>query len=123
MSSTDDNQEINALLSDIPQRASTLGEPVAPVALEYFGDLECPYCRDFSLEVLPSLIRRWVRTGNVRIDYRSLQTATGDPDAEPPSFRLGASGGAMRPFSPTAQTSFDAAIEELLGEKRPASRS
>jgi protein-disulfide isomerase len=197
MSSTDDSDEINALLADIPQSANTLGEPVATVVLEYFGDLECPFCRDFSLDVLPSIIRRWVRTGTLRIEYRALQTATPEPevfvaqhvaalaagkqdrawhfvetfyadqgqegsgyvtetylegiasqipdldlprwatdrkdpelakeiasDAEAarsaglagtPSFLLGASGGAMRAFSPTGRTSFDEAIEGLVG--------
>jgi protein-disulfide isomerase len=80
MSSTGDSDEINALLADIPQSANTLGEPAAPVILEYFGDLECPFCRDFSLEVLPSIIQQWVRTGTLRIEYRALQTATREPD-------------------------------------------
>jgi protein-disulfide isomerase len=197
MSSTDRSDEINALLADIPQSANTLGEPNAPVTLEYFGDLECPFCRDFSLDVLPSIIQRWVRTGKLRIAYRALQTATRDPDVfvaqqvaalaagkqnkawdfietffaeqgeegsgyvtdtylegiasqiprldlprwttdrkDPelvkeiaddaeaasqagltgtPTFLLGASGGAMKRFSPTDQTSFDAAIEGLVG--------
>ena len=197
MSATDNSDEINALLADIPESANALGEPMAPVSLEYFGDLECPFCRDFSLEVLPSIIQRWVRTGKLRIEYRALQTATHEPDVfvaqhvaalaagkqgkawhfvetfyaeqgeegsgyvteaylegiasqiphldlspwaidrkDPelvreiasdaeaaenagltgtPTFLLGASGGAMRTFSPTDSTSFDAAIEGLVG--------
>ena len=79
MSQTDANNEISALLEGIPQRANALGQPTAPVTLEYFGDLECPFCRDFSLGVLPSIIKRWVRTGKLRIEYRALQTATPDP--------------------------------------------
>jgi protein-disulfide isomerase len=78
--STDDGDEIDTLLADIPQSANALGEPVAPVTLEYFGDLECPFCRAFSLEVLPLIIQRWVRTGKLRIEYRALQTATREPD-------------------------------------------
>ncbi len=80
MSSTDDSDEINALLANIAQSANALGEPGAPVTLDYFGDLECPFCRDFSLDVLPSIIQRWVRTDTLRIAYRALQTATRDPD-------------------------------------------
>jgi protein-disulfide isomerase len=67
---------ISALLADIPQSANALGQPAAPVTLEYFGDLECPFCKEFSLEVLPSIIQRWVRSGKLRIEYRALQTAT-----------------------------------------------
>jgi protein-disulfide isomerase len=75
-----DNNEIVALLAGIPQSANVLGQAAAPVTLEYFADLQCPYCRDFSLEVLPSIIKRWVGAGKLRIEYRALQTATHDPE-------------------------------------------
>jgi protein-disulfide isomerase len=78
MSRTNDNTEITALLAGIPQRADALGQPAAPVTLAYFADLQCPYCRDFSLEVLPSIIERWVRAGRLRIEFHALQTATHD---------------------------------------------
>ena len=80
MSSTNDNNEIAALLASIPQSANSLGQPAAPVTLAYFADLQCPYCRDFSLEVLPSIIERWVRTGELRIESHALETATRDPE-------------------------------------------
>jgi protein-disulfide isomerase len=80
MSPINDANEIAALLAGIPQSANALGQPVAPVTLEYFADLQCPYCRDFSLEVLPSMIERWVGTGKLRIEYRALRTATHDPE-------------------------------------------
>ncbi len=79
MSSTNDNNEITALLAGIPQSANALGQPAAPVALAYFADLQCPYCRDFSLEVLPSIIERWVGAGKLRIESHALQTATHEP--------------------------------------------
>ncbi|HXP99113.1 MAG TPA: thioredoxin domain-containing protein [Solirubrobacteraceae bacterium] len=75
-----DNNEISALLADIPQSANALGQPAAPVTLAYFADLQCPYCRDFSLEVLPSIIERWVQTGKLRIESHALQTATHEPE-------------------------------------------
>jgi protein-disulfide isomerase len=71
---------IGALLADIPQSANALGQQAAPVTLEYFGDLECPFCREFSLGELPSIIQRWVRAGKLRIEYHALQTATREPD-------------------------------------------
>jgi protein-disulfide isomerase len=74
------NEQISALLADIPQGANALGQASAPITLEYFGDLQCPFCRDFSLEVLPSIIRRWVRPDTLRVAYRALETATRDPD-------------------------------------------
>ncbi len=80
MSSTNDNNEITALLAGIPQSASALGQPAAPITLAYFADLQCPYCRAFSLEVLPSIIERWVRAGKLRIESHALRTATREPD-------------------------------------------
>jgi protein-disulfide isomerase len=71
---------VNALLGGIPQSGSTLGDPKAPVTLDYFGDLECPTCRAFTLGALPALIRRYVRSGQLKIEYRSLKTATGEAE-------------------------------------------
>jgi protein-disulfide isomerase len=49
------------------------------VTLQFFGDLECPTSRAFTLADLPLLISRWVRNGRLRVEYRSLQTATRQP--------------------------------------------
>lgn len=76
------NQEataVDALLSEIPQRETTLGDPRAPATLVYFGDLECPYCREFTVSVLPTLINNYVRAGKLKITYKSLNTATHEP--------------------------------------------
>jgi protein-disulfide isomerase len=68
--------EVVKLLQGIPQSANTLGSPSAPVTLEYFGDLECPICKEFTLGALPGLIEKDVRTGKLKIEYRSMETAT-----------------------------------------------
>jgi protein-disulfide isomerase len=65
-----------SLLQGIPQNGVTLGNPNAPVTIQYFGDLECPICKQFTLGALPSVIQKYVRTGKVKIEYRSMQTAT-----------------------------------------------
>ena len=57
-----------------------LGQPTAPVTLQYFGDLECPVCRAFTLSALPTIIQKWVRGGQLRVEYRSLETATREPE-------------------------------------------
>jgi len=46
----------------------------------YFGDLECPICKEFTLNALPSIIQKQVRTGKLKIEYRSLETATREPE-------------------------------------------
>jgi protein-disulfide isomerase len=71
---------VTSLLQGIPQSGNTLGNPKAKVTLQYFGDLECPICREFTLGALPGVIEKYVRTGEVKIEYRSLQTATREPE-------------------------------------------
>jgi protein-disulfide isomerase len=69
---------VSSLLAGIPQSGTTLGSPTAPVTLDYYGDLECPICQDFTLQTLPTFIPAEVKTGKVKIVYRSLETATGN---------------------------------------------
>ena len=71
---------VTALISGIPQSGNTLGSPSAPLTLKYFGDLECPICKEFTLGVLPSLVEKYVRAGKLRIEYHSLETATREPE-------------------------------------------
>ncbi|MFI4978108.1 MAG: DsbA family protein [Solirubrobacterales bacterium] len=72
--------EVSSLVGGIQQNGNVLGDPKAPVTLQYFGDLECPICKDFTLGALPSIIQQWVKTGKLKIEYRSLETATREPE-------------------------------------------
>src|SRR6202035_477499 len=73
-------KEVNELLTGIPEEGNTLGGATAPVTLRYFGDLECPICKQFTLGALPSLIQGYVRAGKLRIEYHALETATREPE-------------------------------------------
>ncbi len=72
--------EIKALFAGIPQRGAALGDPRAPVTLQFFGDPECREARQVMLGVLPLLIRKWVRGGELRVVYRANQDETIWPD-------------------------------------------
>jgi protein-disulfide isomerase len=72
--------EVSSLLANIPQSGITLGKTTAPVTLQYFGDLECPVCREFTEGALKPLIEKYVRPGKLRIEYRNLETATREPE-------------------------------------------
>jgi protein-disulfide isomerase len=74
------SSEVTTLLAGIPQKGNVLGRPTAPVTLQYFGDLECPVCRAFTIGALPSVIGKWVRGGALKVEYRSLETATREPE-------------------------------------------
>jgi protein-disulfide isomerase len=69
-------KQVSALVGGIPQRGNVLGSPTAPVTLQYFGDLECPICREFTLSALPAIVQKWVRGGELKVEYRALETAT-----------------------------------------------
>lgn len=71
---------VQSLLSGIPQSGATLGSPSAPVTMTYYGDLECPVCQAFTLSSFPQLVSNEVRSGKVKVVYRSFQTATRDPN-------------------------------------------
>jgi protein-disulfide isomerase len=73
-------KQITSLIGGIPQSGNALGSPTAPVTLKYFGDLECPICRDFTLGALPQIIQKYVRAGKVRVEYHSMETATHEPE-------------------------------------------
>jgi protein-disulfide isomerase len=72
--------EVNTVVGGIPQSGNVLGSPTAPVTIAYFGDLECPVCKQFTLGAFTPIVQKWVRTGKVRIEYRSLETATREPE-------------------------------------------
>jgi protein-disulfide isomerase len=72
--------EVEKQIGGIPQSGNVIGSPTAPVTLQYYGDLECPVCQTFTLGALPKIIQSQVRSGKVRIEYRSLETATREPE-------------------------------------------
>ena len=85
---------IFAMLNGIPQHGNTLGNPKAKVTVTEFGDLECSVCDAFALSpsqktsdgspgtgIENQLISNDVRSGKVKLVYRSLETASGNnPD-------------------------------------------
>jgi protein-disulfide isomerase len=56
----------NALFRGIPQKGIDLGGGSKAPTLIEFADLQCPYCRQFSDAVLPTVVKRYVRSGRLR---------------------------------------------------------
>ena len=72
--------QVSRLLSGIPQSGTTLGSSSAPVTMTYYGDLQCPICQQFTLAgAFPQLVANEVKSGKVKVVYRSFETATHDP--------------------------------------------
>jgi protein-disulfide isomerase len=65
-------KESGEMLAGIPQQNIYLGKPNAPVRLVEFADLQCPFCREYTLQTLPTLVQDYVRTGKVRMEFRNL---------------------------------------------------
>jgi protein-disulfide isomerase len=62
----------NTLFEGIPQTGNVLGDPDAPVTIEEFVDLQCPFCKRFSETGLPELVEEYVKTGQVKIVLQTL---------------------------------------------------
>lgn len=63
---------------DVPSAPQALqhthlrGSDKAPAVLIIYSDFECPYCRQFTKEVLPKLEERYVAKGQVQLSFRYL---------------------------------------------------
>jgi protein-disulfide isomerase len=63
--------EANARFRGIPQDGIAVGDPRAPVTLVEFADLQCPFCRDYTAQVMPTLVD-YVRDGRLRMEFRNV---------------------------------------------------
>jgi protein-disulfide isomerase len=57
----------------VPQHGDTLGKANAPVTITVFEDPQCPFCRQWNVETLPTVIDRYVKTGRVKLVYRGIE--------------------------------------------------
>jgi protein-disulfide isomerase len=65
-------QVVEKLFSGIPQDGLTLGEPSAKVELVEYGDLQCPVCKQFAEEILPPVVEKQVRSGDLKVVFRNF---------------------------------------------------
>src|SRR3954454_14481010 len=54
----------------IPQQGDVLGKASAPATMVEYIDLQCPVCRDFETNVMPSVIDQYLRTGKLKVIAR-----------------------------------------------------
>src|SRR4051794_5898968 len=70
----------NSALKGIPQSGIALGSPKAPVTIVEFADLQCPFCAEYHQNVFPTILKRYVRSGKVRLELRLLRFLGPDSD-------------------------------------------
>jgi protein-disulfide isomerase len=64
--------DVHSMLAGIRQSGLYLGSASAPVRLVEYIDLQCPFCQQFETQVMPDIIAKYVRTGKVEIEARTL---------------------------------------------------
>lgn len=86
-----DGPVANAPIPDNPseQAYPTMGSTDAAVPIYYFGNYKCPFCAEFSTEVLPGLVEDYVVPGDALIQSRSLVYVNDQPFLGQDSPRLG----------------------------------
>jgi protein-disulfide isomerase len=66
------------LFAGIAQNGVTLGNPQAKVTIYEFADLQCPFCRAYTVgdssgpAVFPQLVTKYVKPGRVKMVFRNL---------------------------------------------------
>jgi protein-disulfide isomerase len=73
--------ETQRLYGGILQEGATLGDPEAPVTIEYFTDLQCERCAIYHQEVIPPLVEDLVRDGDAKLDLRHFSTSENETQA------------------------------------------
>jgi protein-disulfide isomerase len=56
-----------ASFEGVEASGATVGDPAAPVEVIEFLDLQCPFCKIASEEIIPVLLEDQVKTGNVKM--------------------------------------------------------
>ncbi|HYC80826.1 MAG TPA: thioredoxin domain-containing protein [Solirubrobacterales bacterium] len=64
--------QVDSLVNGIPQSKLVLGDPKAPVELIEYGDLQCPVCKTYSEEILPPIVEKQVKNGELKIIFRNF---------------------------------------------------
>lgn len=60
------------LFAGIPQVGTTLGKAAAPATMLVFEDPQCPFCQEWNLDTLPTVVNQFVRTGKLKLVYRGI---------------------------------------------------
>jgi protein-disulfide isomerase len=59
-------------VAGIPEHNGVLGDPKAPITVTEYLDLQCPICDEAAKSNLPAFIDKYVRTGKVKLQARTL---------------------------------------------------
>jgi len=74
------NESIAAtnLFTGVAKSGTTLGSREAKVTLYEFADLQCPFCRAYTLGPFPTLVNKYVKPGKVKMVWKNVTFLGGD---------------------------------------------
>src|SRR4051794_17762571 len=63
---------VESEFAGIPQKGNILGSPTAKATLMVFADMQCPFCAQFENNALPALVKRYVKTGKLKVVFQPI---------------------------------------------------
>jgi protein-disulfide isomerase len=91
--------EVAKQFAGIPQKGDVLGKASAPATMVEYIDLQCPVCRDFETNVMPSVIDRYVRSGKLKVIARPVAIIGSGTDSQRGRLGMIAAGKQNRAFN------------------------
>jgi protein-disulfide isomerase len=61
-----------SVFAGVPQQGNTLGQASAPATLIVYEDPQCPFCRQWNIQTLSTVVNQFVRTGKLKLEYRGV---------------------------------------------------
>ena len=66
------NGDWSQVVNQSPEGGMVMGNPNAPVKLVEFGSMTCSHCAAFSEEGAPTLVEKYVKSGQVSFEFRNF---------------------------------------------------
>lgn len=66
------DKALAALARRDPRDATAIGDVDAPVVMISYSEFQCPFCGKFARDTEPALIKKYVDTGVLRIEWRDF---------------------------------------------------
>jgi protein-disulfide isomerase len=63
-------KEVDVLFKGLSQSSLVLGRNTAPATLVEYIDLQCPFCQQFETQVMPDIVKTYIRTGKLKVETR-----------------------------------------------------
>jgi protein-disulfide isomerase len=70
--------DVQRIFGGIAQEDAYLGPEDAETTITVFNDLQCAPCAEFEIETIDPLVEKYVRTGELRMEFRHFSLAPND---------------------------------------------